>query len=253
MVINKPTSAALKMNPNFETQIHLVDRKTGQILKKKFYTDPQFTFHHINAYEINEKDPSKHELFIDLCSYSPKGFEIDSFNYDESDEEQILKFNQKAKATPRRIRVPLFDKRSDNEKIYCEIKDIASNVNLELPTINYAKFNAKPYNYAYGIGSIRDPYSIVKINVNNYNDGKQAIIKTGNRVILPSEPIFVEKPNATSEDDGVVLTQVIGDKYDSLVVLDAKTLEEVAIAELPENVKASYTFHGFYSDNKALN
>ena len=253
MVLNKPTSTALKMNPNFQTQIHLVDRKTGQILNKKFYTDPQVTFHHINAFEINEKDPSKHELFIDLCSYSPKGFEIDSFNYDETDEEQILRFTEKAKSTPRRIRVPLFDKRSNNEKIYCEIKDIASNTNIELPTINYSKYNAKPYSYAYGIGSIRDPYSIVKINVNNFNDGKQAIIKTGNRVILPSEPIFVERPDAKSEDDGVILTQVIGDKYDSLVVLDAKTLDEIAIAELPENIKASYTFHGFYSENKAFN
>ena len=249
-VVNKPISTAINMNKNFKTQIHLLNRKTGQVIEKKFFTDPQFTFHHINAYEINETDPTKHELFIDLCSYSTKDFHLNTFQYDETDEEQVANFTEKSKPTPRRIRVPLYETKAKSENIYCEIKDIATNVSMELPTIHYNKFNAKPYSYAYGIGSIKPPYSIVKVNVNNINDHKQAVIKTNNRVILPSEPIFVEKPDAKEEDDGVILTLVLGDKYDSLVVLDAKTFEEIGRAELPENVKATYTFHGFFSDNK---
>ena len=248
-IINKPTATAINMNPNFHTRIHLVNRKSGQILQKKFYTDPQISFHHINAYEINEDDESKHELLIDVCSY--KTFNINIFNYDENDEEQISKFNDHARPVPRRIRVPLYRKEAEVEKYYCEIKDI-SDMFMDLPAINYDKFNAKPYNYAYGFGAIKPPHSIVKINVNNYNDCKQAVINSENTVTWPSEPVFVEKPGAKEEDDGVILTLVLGDKYDFLIVLDAKTLEEIGRAELPENVKATYTFHGFFTDNKAF-
>ena len=251
---NKPFTSALKTNQNFQTQIHLIDRHTGQLLQKKFVTDPQFTFHHVNAFEVNQNDSNKHELIIDVCSYDAKTFEIKNFNYDEKNEEQVLRlFDETARPTPRRIRVPLFDKRANNEKVHCEIKDVAPNVMMELPTINYGRYNTKPYNYAYGFGSIKAPHTIVKLNFNNGNDVKQALIKTDNRVILPSEPIFVERPDAKSEDDGVVLTQVLGDKYDSLVIFDAKTLEEIGRAEFPENVKSSYTFHGFFSENRAFN
>lgn len=50
---------------------------------------------------------------------------------------------------------------------------------------------------------------------------------------LPSEPIFVAHPNATSEDDGVILTVALDAKrkLSSLVVIDAKCMEEIARAE----------------------
>jgi carotenoid cleavage dioxygenase-like enzyme len=252
IVTNKPISTTLKMNKKFQTQIHLVDRKTGKILPQKFFTDPQFSFHHINAFETNEDDASKNELLIDICSYSVDSLYIESFNYDENDEEQVLKFFEKSKAEPRRIRVPLGQKKARNEAIYCEIKNMTNGISMELPTINYFKYNAKHYNYAYGLGSIKPPFSVIKLNVNNYNDYKQAVIKTDNRVMVLSEPVFVERPDAQSEDDGVVLTMVLGDKYDSLIVLDAKTLEEIGRAELPEEVRATFTLHGFFADNKGF-
>jgi beta,beta-carotene 9',10'-dioxygenase len=59
--------------------------------------------------------------------------------------------------------------------------------------------------------------------------------------LFQSEPVFVEKPNPTSEDDGVLLTMVLSDKQnDFLSVLDAKTLEEIARAELPNDVKGKF-------------
>ena len=138
------------MNPNFQTQIHLVDRKTGKIYPKKFYTDVQVTFHHINSYEIYETDPERHEIFIDICSYSD--FNIGIFNYNENEEDQVSAFDKlEKKPLPRRISVPLYKQPDKTGKIYCEIKDLSS-ATMELPTINYAKYNAAPYSYAYGHG-----------------------------------------------------------------------------------------------------
>jgi carotenoid cleavage dioxygenase-like enzyme len=102
----------------------------------------------------------------------------------------------------------------------------------------------------YGIGSVEPPHSIVKINVDNYNDSIVAILESDNDIICPSEPIFVENPEAKTEDDGVLLSLVLGNKYDYMTILDAKDLKEIARAELPQSVKATYSFHGFFADNK---
>ena len=65
-------------------------------------------------------------------------------------------------------------------------------------------------------------------------------------------PNFVANPNATSEDDGVLLVMIVSEKNDYLSILDAKTLEEIATAELPDNVRGAMTFHGFFADGKAF-
>jgi len=242
IIFNKPFSTCLKMQKDFATKIVLIDRKTGNILPQKWYTDPQFTFHHINAYEANNN------VIVDVASYDPKNFHIDNFSYDEELHERTDDFLQRSVAYAKRITIPL--NVSADKQTYCQLKEINTKSFIELPTINYAKFNTKMYNYVYGIGSTKPPHSIVKINVNKFNDSIEAVIQSDNDHILPSEPIFVENPEGKEEDDGVLLSLVLGNKYDYLTILDAKTLEEVARAELPESVKATFSFHGFFADNK---
>ena len=52
----------------------------------------------------------------------------------------------------------------------------------------------------------------------------------------PCEPIFVQRPNADDEDDGIVLTIVIDRKgtQSILIALDGKTFDEVARAPMPQ-------------------
>ncbi|XP_035767264.1 beta,beta-carotene 9',10'-oxygenase-like [Neolamprologus brichardi] len=64
----------------------------------------------------------------------------------------------------------------------------------------------------------------------------------------PSEPVFVPSPNATEEDDGVIMSVVITpdeDKSTFLLVLDAKTFEELGRAVVPVNIP--YGFHGTFN------
>jgi carotenoid cleavage dioxygenase-like enzyme len=64
----------------------------------------------------------------------------------------------------------------------------------------------------------------------------------------PSEPLFVERPGADVEDDGVLLSMVSepGSGLTRLFVLDAGNLQEIAGAEIPAYIPPG--LHGqFYA------
>lgn len=67
------------------------------------------------------------------------------------------------------------------------------------------------------------------------------------RGCFPSEPIFVRRPGARSEDDGVVLSVLLdgGRRSSALVVVDARSMEEVARASVPHHIP--FGFHGTYT------
>lgn len=132
---------------------------------------------------------------MDLCSYDTKYFDINSFS--SQDTYSGDSFNSaESKVFGRRITIPL--NREDSNEIYCQIRDIHSEQQFEFPTINYWRYNTLPYNYVYGINHYKTPFSIVKLNVENPNELKEQKYHEDNCKFLPSEPIFVEKPNPTS-------------------------------------------------------
>ena len=249
LIKNKPLSNGLITEPDLPTRIYVIDKKTGEVLKQKFVTDPQFSFHYINSYET-----ARNEIVLDLCSYDAKHFDINSLSF-ENLYGGKLSGTDLIKAIARRVTVPLEEKSTDKD-VYCEIKDLNSDVVFELPTINYWRYNGKPYKYVYGTNNFKYPFSTVKINVENPKEVFEMKYVKENTSFLPSEPIFVENPNGKSEDDGVLLVMVLSDKNDFLSILDAKNLNEIARAEMPEETKGAFTFHGFFADKhnfKALN
>ena len=62
---------------------------------------------------------------------------------------------------------------------------------------------------------------------------------------IPVEPLMVPSPDAKSEDDGVVLSIVMGaDGKSFLLCLDAKTFKELGRAHLPYGIP--YGFHASF-------
>ena len=242
LVMNKAFVDALIMDPTFNTRIHIINKKTGEIVKQKFHTDPLFVFHHINAFEKYDSNNNLSEIVVDVCAYNPKHFEVKAFSFEESFTDSFLE-QEKVKAIGRRISIPM----GSGSEGYCPIKDLNSSVAFELPTINYSKFNGLPYKYFYGINFYKLPFSIVKIDVENPSKPIEKIYAQDGYKFLPSEPVFVENPNATSEDDGVLVVMVLSNKNDYLSILDAKTLEEIARADLPSDVQGAMTFHGEFN------
>lgn len=120
-----------------------------------------------------------------------------------------------------------------------------------MPAINYTRFNGLPYKYIYGVNYNVKPFSIIKLNLMSPLEVFEwKYFESDSEDFLPSEPVFVENPNPKSEDDGVLLVMVLNEKNDFLSILDAKNLVEIARAELPADVKASFTLRGFFADWK---
>jgi len=90
--------------------------------------------------------------------------------------------------------------------------------------------------------------ALVKLNVCT---GGQSVLEAAYHMpgSYPSEPYFVHRPNATDEDDGVLLT-IVWDSTDaknprsSLVVLDARTMAPVASMNVPFPVPS--LIHGLW-------
>lgn len=241
--INKAFSEAFHTVENFPTRIHVIDRKNGTVVHKKFFCEPLVVFHHINTFEEYDSDGNLKGLITDVCAYDPKYFQIKNFTYENMNSDKLLGTNA-IKSTARRIYIPM---NMSQFEIECTAKKFNENLVFELPTINYARFNGKEYSYVYGANYFQLPFSIIKMNVNNPQEVFEKKYEFNSKSCLPSEPIFVESVNPTSEDDGVLLVMVLCDEIDFLSILDAKDLREIARGELPINIKGAFTFHGFFA------
>ncbi|XP_072306089.1 beta,beta-carotene 15,15'-dioxygenase [Eucyclogobius newberryi] len=247
----------LKFDENETTLFHLVNRHTGKRVSTLFYGDALVTFHHINAYE--EQD---HVVF-DLITYKDSNlynmFYLKNMTQDTS---KLIESN-KGFSPPvcTRFVLPLNISTESERKVnlvtlkntsataviqgdgsvYCTPDTIFQG--LELPRINY-NFNTKKYRYVYGsrVEWSPHPNKIAKVDVE-----KRTHVEWFQENCYPSEPVFVPSPGATEEDDGVILSSVISpDPSVSpfMLVLNARTLEELARAEIPATIHLD--LHGYF-------
>jgi beta,beta-carotene 9',10'-dioxygenase len=214
-----------RWKPELGMRVHAFNRTTGA-LYRSWTLDPFFVFHTINAFEDGG------DLIVDLCAYQDAAV-IDALNLDG------LRAGTSAipPAMPRRLTLPLDGSAG-------RMADLAA-TDLELPRIDYRRRNGKPYTYVYGASSGGGPFlrRLVKVDV---TDGS---LRTWDEPgAWAGEPVFVPRPGAEGEDDGVVLSVVLdadaGRSF--LLVLDAGTFAEVARAQAPHHIP--FGFHGqFFS------
>ncbi|RXN10397.1 beta,beta-carotene 9, 10 -oxygenase-like isoform X2 [Labeo rohita] len=208
-------------DPNQETVFHLIDKQTGKEMPVKYYAKALSTFHQINAFEQDGF------LMLDICC-SDDGQAINNF--------LIQNLRQSGEAL---------------DEVFCTFEDLHGEDlkdygGLEFPHINYAKYNTKPYRYYYGCGFrhlVGDSLIKMDLESKKFKVWRQPDL-------YPSEPVFIPSPNAEEEDDGVILSVIITpvkDKSTFLLVLDAKTFEELGRAEVPVNIP--YGFHGVFNSS----
>jgi beta,beta-carotene 9',10'-dioxygenase len=207
--------------PELGTRIHAFDRTTGALVRS-WTTDPFFVFHTINAYDDGDA------LVLDLCAYEDASI----IELLELDRLRAETFDQGVKARPLRLTL------TTNGAV--DTRALAD-VDLELPRINYRTRNAKPYRYIYG-GSVGDAPFLKRLVKVDLADGSHKVWDEPHT--WAGEPVFVPRPEATEEDDGVLLSVVLdalaGTSF--LLVLDAHTFTEVARAQAPHHVP--FGFHG---------
>lgn len=247
----------LKFDKDDITLFHVVNKKTGNPVSTRYYGDALVVFHHVNAYE--EQD---HVVF-DLISYKDTNlydmFFIENMTQDTGRLIEANKcFNPPvcqrfvlplhiSKETERGTNlVTLKDTTAsaviqDDGSVYCKPDNVFHG--LELPRINY-KFNTKKYRYIYGsrVEWSPHPNKIAKVDILT-----RTHIEWVQEKCYASEPVFVASPGATEEDDGVILSSVISpDPSISpfMLVLNARTLEELARAKIPASVHMD--LHGYF-------
>ncbi|KAF2729899.1 hypothetical protein EJ04DRAFT_587641 [Polyplosphaeria fusca] len=120
--------------------------------------------------------------------------------------------------------------------------------NIELPTVNQ-KYRHKNYRYAYGVHLEKRGYfsdSIIKVDTWE----KTTKLWNPSNNHFPSEPVFVARPGATEEDDGVLLLVALREtsKTSNLIVLNATTMDEIGRARLP--IVMGCGFHGTWGEGR---
>ncbi|XP_076367899.1 beta,beta-carotene 15,15'-dioxygenase-like isoform X3 [Tachypleus tridentatus] len=116
----------------------------------------------------------------------------------------------------------------------------------ELPRINYDGFNGKKYKYFYATGRLPEDLQTYLIKVDVWNKTKTIWLE---EKTIPSEPVFVGRPGATEEDDGVILSAVLSDENQNkvfLLVLDASTFQELGRAEFLLDSVVPGDIHGLF-------
>ncbi|MCI4394421.1 hypothetical protein PGIGA_G00168520 [Pangasianodon gigas] len=260
----KGISDCIYWDPKQETVFHVVNKHTGKVNPVKYHTKALSTFHQINAFEEDGF------LIMDMCC-SDDGQALNIYflqNLRKSGEALDEVYNSIDSYFPRRFVLPLcitndtplnqnLNTRPNSsasavclskDKVFCMSEDLHDKEllnygGLEFPHIHYDRCNTKPYRYFYGCGFghlVAD--SLIKIDLDSKK--LKAWCQPG---LYPSEPVFVPSPNAKEEDDGVILSVVLTpteDKGTFLLVLDAKTFEEMGRAKVPVNIPSG--FHGTF-------
>lgn len=260
-------ASALKYYKDETTKFRIISRKTGEEVAANFVSSAFFNFHFFNCFE------TEGTIVVDMCATvdniidclyaenlkkteddptrkhtvaEPWRFVIPVENLDSAVAgDELLKDVREAKVSRENFTSSASAVKKENGDIFLKAAKISDSF-VELPRINY-KYNTKAYSYGYGACILDNKNmlafgSIVKVNVRTGEE-----IKWQDEQFFTSEPVFVATPDATREDDGVLLSILLHKtnlRQLALVVLDAATLTETARADFTSEGTVSGTFHG---------
>jgi beta,beta-carotene 9',10'-dioxygenase len=217
----KPFIENYSWRPDEATRFRVFDRASGE-LRGSYETDAFFCFHHVNAFDRDG------ELVLDLIAYDDSSI-IDSLYLDEH--------GPRGSIPPTELRRYTIDLGGGGVR-----REQLAEGTVELPRIDYGRRNTRDYRFAYFAGADGGWLDrLVKVDV---GDGTRK--EWSEPGCYPGEPVFVRRPDASGEDDGVVLSVVLDSSAGRsfLLVLDAAGFEELARAEAPHHIP--FGFHGQY-------
>jgi torulene dioxygenase len=263
LILEGTIEAAFEWDASAKTYFHIISREKKQHIAT-IEADPAFAFHMGNAWEDQEG------VHFECCVF-PNGdiaLQLHSFGNPMRKSQAEAQAATDANIKPKKIRgmnwpavrqagfgnlrrytIP-FDviTRGSGKASY---RDIVPNV--EFPRFN-AKYTGKPSRYVWGCSleastnEKNETYSIVKVDSTTGE-----IVRYHHPGYACSEPIFVPKPGASQEDDGVIVT-LVNEFHESdedldrgyVVILDGQTLQEFGKAEVGGFTPV--TFHGSFVD-----
>ncbi|MGE3543562.1 MAG: carotenoid oxygenase family protein, partial [Kofleriaceae bacterium] len=213
--------------PELGMRVLAVRKDDGQI-RASATAPPQFVFHHVNAAERGRS------IELDVIAYPDpsivRRLTLDTLRHGPANTTgQLLRFTMRSDS---------LDQRISGDELVPE--------RIELPRI-HPRCERRPYRYLYAVSSVEaGGYfdRIMKIDLD-----ARTMRAFGRDGWYFGEPLPIPAPGGLAEDEGVVLSTVFdaGTQRGRLVVLDGRTLELIALADLPQIVP--FYFHGQWLSN----
>ena len=207
----------IQWKPELGTNFIVINKHTGQRIGDFKTETPFFIFNTINAYEENNS------IVIDAITYANnKIIACTTLKTLRSDNEHEYEPSFVTRFTVNVPKKTVFHKQISLKTV-------------DFPTINETKF-MNPYTFIYGIGANlphKFPHQLLKINIKK---GMTSYWQEDH--CFAGKPVFIAKPHANDEDEGVILSIVFNSatKQSFLLILDAKTFNELGRAFVPNPI-----------------
>lgn len=221
---------ASSFQDNEDAKFYVISRH-GDGHVATYTAPPFFCFHTINAFERDGN------VYIDLCWYKNgdvlRDFMLQNMmNEQKRSPSSLMRFTLSDVSTAM-TSFPETARASQDEISACD---------MELPRINGARYR-KDYQFVYGVVSSKGGFfhSVGKVDVVSGE-----CVTWGKDRVFVGEPVFVADPDGVDEDDGCLLVVVLDAEIEksSVVVLDAKSMTEIAAAQVPQTLP--FGFHGMF-------
>lgn len=213
-----------RWRPEEGTRLVVMNRATGAL--QQYEADPMFVFHTVNAFEAGK------DTIVDVLAY-PSADIMEDLRVERMVE-------RLPDLRPSLVRIVMRPGQTRAEL------EVLSDAGFEFPSTNYRRVNGKSYRFVWGAadGPLADgsyTSSLVKVDLQS---DRSRTFSDGDRVF--GEPVFVARPGATEEDDGVLLSVGASQRGDTsaLAVIDARTMTLLASAEVPSSIPLG--FHGSF-------
>jgi beta,beta-carotene 9',10'-dioxygenase len=219
----RPFIENYRWEPDRGARFHVIDKESGRLVRTAT-ADPCFAFHHVNAFEEDDR------LVIDIVTF-PDARIIQELYLDR------LRAGEAPDTSGRLMRFEL-SSRGDGPPTVRPLAECP----IELPRINHSNVVGRSYRFVWGTsdkGGTDFSSRLAKVDVAT---GQTRVWEEAG--CHPGEPIFVAAPSAATEDDGLVLSVVLDARKSTsfLLALDAASLTERARAEVPHHIP--FDFHG---------
>eukprot|EP00937_MAST-01D_sp_MAST-1D-sp2_P005799 g5799.t1 len=218
---------------NNGTKLIVIDKAKRAVVKELWYKEPVFAYHYINYFEDDAGD-----VVLDI-SLVPCGGSAGPAECKHMNSFQLSTLRNQSFTIPHgtatRFHVPVA---SPGTEVTATVQ---TNTSFDLIGLNPRSWG-RPYRFAWGTGDHGEGVwwnSLVKVDMDT-----GATLEWYKEDHFPAEPKFIPRPGATAEDDGVLLSTVLGGDRNAsyLLVLNASTMAPIAEANAPHFLP--YLSHG---------
>lgn len=212
--------------PEKGSRLHAVDLADGRV--RSWDLPPMFAFHGVQAFEQGQ------DIVLDLCL----------------DAGPVVEDLSIARL---RAGVPAEAPRAQHTRFVLspgvtEARQEPLPGRFELPQVHGKRALAGPVSHVWGAGAGEPAQGSVFFDRTiKFDHLRGSLIERRYEHAVALEPLFVPRPQALAEDDGVLLVNTLADEDPGSVirVLDASTLDELAAVLLP--VVVPFGFHGAWA------